>query len=51
MKQFSQAYMKWIVFLSVMDNIMDYVKYSVTFTLIVHGFGSMRKRNIEEPLP
>ena len=27
------------------------VKYSVTFAVNVHGFGSMRKQNIEEPLP
>ena len=30
---------------------MDNLKYSVTFTLNVHRFGSMRKKNIEKPLP
>ena len=51
MKQFSQAYMKRIVFLSIMYNIMDNLKYSVTFTLNVHRFGPMKKQNIEELLP
>ena len=46
-----QAYLKRIVFLSIMYYIMDDLKYSVTFTLNVHTFGSMRKQNIEEPLP
>ena len=50
MKQFSQTCMKRIVFLSIMYNIMDNLKYSVTFTLNVHRFGSMRKQNIEKPL-
>ena len=27
------------------------LKYNVIFTLNVHGFGSMRKQNIEKPLP
>ena len=51
MKQFSQAYMKRIVFLSTMYNIMDNLNYSVTFTLNVHRFGSIKKQNIEDPLP
>ena len=51
MKQFSQSYMKRIVFLSIIYNIMDNLKYSVTFTLDVNRFGSMRKQNFEEPLP
>ena len=33
MKQFGQAYMKRIVFLSILYNIIDNLKYSVTFTL------------------
>ena len=51
MKQFGQAYMKRIVFFSNMYNIMDNLKYSVIFTLNVHKLGSMRKQNIEKPLP
>ena len=39
MKQFSQAYMKQIVFLSIMYNIVSELKHSVTFSLNVHGFG------------
>ena len=50
MKQFSQTYMKQIVFLSIIYNIMSELKYSVTFSLNVHGFGQMSKQNIEEPL-
>ena len=50
MKQFGQAYMKRIVFFF-KYNIMDNLKYSVIFTLIVHRFGSMSKQNIEKPLP
>ena len=41
MKKFSQAYMKRIVFLSIMYKTMNDLKYSVTFTLNVHRFGSM----------
>ena len=51
MKQFSQSNMKQIVFLSIMFSIMDDLKYSVTFTMNVHGFGLMRKQSIDEPLP
>ena len=51
MKQFSQSNMKQIVFLSIMLSIMDDLKYSVTFTMNVHGFGLMRKQSIDEPLP
>ena len=51
MKQFSQAYMKWIMFLSIMYNTMDDLKHSVTFMFRVHRFGSMRKQNFEKPLP
>ena len=51
MKQFSQAYKKQIMFFSIMYNIMDNLKYRVIFTLNVHRFGSMKKQNIEEPLP
>ena len=51
MKQFSQSYMKQIVFLSIMFSTMDDLKYSVTFTMNVHGFGLMRKQSIDEPLP
>ena len=43
MKQFSQACMKRNVFLSIMGDL----KNSVTFTLNVHRFGSMRKQNID----
>ena len=50
MKQFVQAYMKRNLFLSIMYNIMDNLKYSVTFTLNVHRFGLMRKQNIEKLL-
>ena len=44
-------HMKRIVFLSIIYNIMNDLKYNFTFTLNVHKFGSMRKQNIEEPLP
>ena len=30
---------------------MDNLKYSVTFTLNVYRYGSMKKQNIEGPLP
>ena len=43
MKQFSQACMKRNVFLSIMGDL----KNSVTFTLNVHRFGSMRKQNLK----
>ena len=39
------------LFLSPMYNIIDNLHYSVTFTLNVHRFGSMKKQNIEDPLP
>ena len=52
MKQLSQSYMKRIVFLSIVYNIMDDLKYSVTFgSMRKVTFGSIRKQNIEEPLP
>ena len=51
MKQFSQSYMKQVMILFIMYNIVDNLKYSVTFTLNVYRFGSMRKQNMEEPLP
>ena len=51
MKQFTQACMKRIVSLSIVCNIMDNLKYSVTFMLNVHRFGLMKKQNIEKPLP
>ena len=51
MKQFSQSYIKQVMILFIMYNIVDNLKYSVTFTLNVYRFGSMRKQNIEETLP
>ena len=51
MKQFSQSYMKQVMILFIMYNIVDNLKYSVTFTLNVYRFVSMRKQNIEETLP
>ena len=49
MKQFIQSYIKRM-FLFILYNILDNLKYSVTFTLDVNRFGSMRKQNIEESL-
>ena len=51
LKQFGQAYMKQIVFLYIMYNIMDNLKHSDTFTLSVHRFGPIRKQNFEKPHP
>ena len=51
LKQFGPAYMKQIVFLYIMYNIMDNLKHSDTFTLSVHRFGSIRKQNFEKPHP
>ena len=51
MKQFGQAYMKRNAFLSIMCSIMDNLKYSVTFMLNIHKFGSIRKQNIEKISP
>ena len=39
-----------LCFFSIIYNIMDNLKYSVTFTLNFHRFGSMRKQNIEKLL-
>ena len=39
-----------LCFFSIIYNIMDNLKYSVTFTLNFHRFGSMRTQNIEKLL-